>query len=271
MRLALDHLTAVDTLPTDLADIAAATGCGGICLFLQSMSILPRMPPFDLITDTAARRALRARCHDLGLTVDLAYPFTLSARSAPGDFQPALEVAAELGAASVNALLYDRDPVRRLDTFAGFCERAGAVGLKVSVEFYPPSQVKTLREANALIEAAARPGTAGITLDLLHLVRSGGSITDITAVPPDRIFIAQICDGPAVADPKRLATEAAEQRMLPGDGAFDVSGFLRALPATTGLSVEVPQEDQLRQGLTPLDRASAAVAATQAVVEGAGR
>lgn len=271
MRLALDHLTAVDTRPAELAEIAATAGYGGICLFLQSMAVLPRMPRFDLVADAAARRDLRTRCRDLGLTVDLAYPFTLGGRSAPGDFQAALDAAADLGAACVNALLYDRDPVRRLDTFAGFCERAAEVGLKVAVEFYPPSQVRTLRAASALIEAASPPGTAGITLDLLHLVRSGGSVADIADVPSDRIFIAQVCDGPAVADPERLVAEAAEQRMLPGQGAFDVRGFLAALPATARLSAEVPQEDCIRRGLAPLERAAAALAATRAVLEAARR
>lgn len=267
MRLSLDHLTVVDLVPEELALVAAETGCAGICLFLQSMAVLPRMPPFDLIADPAARRRTRARCRDIGIAVDLVYPFTLGARSVPADFLAGFEAAAELGAESVNALLYDRDPGRRADVFAAFCEKADGFGLRVAVEFYPPSQVASLQAAHDLVEGVGRPGRVGITLDLLHLMRSGGVVADIAGLPPASILVAQLCDGPAAVAPDALVLEAAAQRCLPGQGVFDVPGFVAALPGGARVSVEVPREDALADGVSPLARAAAAVAATRAVLE----
>ncbi|SMH37689.1 sugar phosphate isomerase/epimerase family protein [Azospirillum agricola] len=263
MRLSLDHLTVVDTVPEELAVVAAQVGCAGICLFLQSMEVLPRMPRFDLITDRAARRRTHARCRDLGVAVDLVYPFTLNGRSAPDDFLAGLEAAAELGADSVNALLYDRDTNRRADVFAGFCEIADGLDLRVAVEFYPPSQIASLRAARDLVDRVGRPGRVGITLDLLHLMRSGGGVADVAAVPPVSILVAQLCDGPAVVSSEGLILEAATQRRLPGQGVFDVAGFVAALPGGVPVTVEIPREDALVAGLPPIERATAAVAMTR--------
>lgn len=268
MRLALDHLTAVDTLPADLAGIAAAAGCAGVCVFLHAMPVLPRLPDYDLVRNAARRRQTRDRCRELGVAVDLAYPFTLTGRSVPEDFRAALDAAADLGAGCVNALLYDRDPVRRYDVFAAFCDLARNAGLRVAVEFYPPSQVATLQAASALVNAIGRPGEVGITLDLLHLVRSGGTVADVAAVPPWQILVAQLCDGPASVSPDAATAEAATERVLPGQGVFGVPAFVAALPASALVSVEVPQEQAIRQGRTPAERAAAAAAATRAVLAG---
>lgn len=270
MRLSLDHLTAVDMLPPDLARIAAQTGCAGICLFLSSMPVLPRMPQFDLVSDRMARGRTREVCRDLGVAVDLAYPFTLSGRTVPSDFAPALDAAAELGAACVNALLYDREPARRQDNFSSFCALADARGLKVAVEFYPPSQVRTLEAALALVAATGPAEKVGITVDLLHLVRSGGQVEDLARLPSERIRVAQLCDGPKIAKEGGLEEEAASARLLPGEGAFDVAGFIRSVPSSARLTLEVPRENALKRGVPAEIRVLWAVDAARRVIVAAG-
>jgi len=42
--------------------LADETGCQSVCLFLERMEVLPRMPQFALIGDTAERRETRRRC-----------------------------------------------------------------------------------------------------------------------------------------------------------------------------------------------------------------
>ena len=237
--LLLDHLTVVDAAPLELADAAQASGCTGICLFLESMPVLERMPEYSLIADRPARRELRRRLEQDGLTVELAYPFTLTGRSAMDDFRPALDCAADLGARRVNLLVYDRDAARRAENFAAFCALAGQSGLAVVVEFFPASQLCSLADAQALVASPGEVPLTGINVDLLHLMRSGGRVADLAAVAP-AIGFAQIADGPLRVAAEEMAHEASAQRLLAGEGEFDVAGFVAALPDDCPVSVEIP-------------------------------
>ncbi|MBB4613937.1 sugar phosphate isomerase/epimerase family protein [Novosphingobium taihuense] len=239
-RLALDHLTAIDTTPIHLAQTARAVGCDGMCLFMEPMDVLPLMPKFDICGDPVTRAELKSVMRDLGVSLDLAYPFTLTGRTDVAAFATAMECAAELGAGMINALLYDRDPARRLDTFARFCDMADGFGLRVGVEFYPPSQVPSLAAALDLVGQVARPERVGINVDLLHLIRSGGTIGELAAVPAGYVLYGQVADGPALA-PEDPGEEASSERLLCGQGAFDVAGFVRALPEGCPISVEIPR------------------------------
>lgn len=265
MKLSLDHITVADTTPAQLADLAAATGCSGICPFLHSMAVLPAMPDHDMTRDPAAVRATRAALAAGGLTVDLVYPFTLTSRSVVADFIPVLDVAAELGASLANVLCYDRDPVRRAETLVALAELAAPRGIALAIEFYPPSQVRTLAETLAVIDATGDAGI-GVTLDLLHVMRGGDVDASLALLADPRIRIAQLADGAAEMAADRIEWEAGIQRMLPGAGAFDIARFLRALAPGVPISVEAPQQSAIDAGVPPLDRARAAVDATRAVL-----
>ncbi|WP_395397640.1 TIM barrel protein [Novosphingobium sp. BL-8A] len=249
-RLSLDHITAVDATPRQLAEAAAQAGCAGICLFMEPMAVLPAMPPFDLYGDQQARRELAGCLADLGLSLDLAYPFTLTGRSDPASFDAALETAAELGADLVNVLAYDRDPLRRLDIFGRFCDRAARFDLGVVIEFYPPSQIGSLAAALALVGAIDRPGRVGVNVDILHLMRAGGTLAELKAAPAGYILYGQLCDGMLAAG-EDIEHEASRARLLAGEGQFDLAGFVAALPPQTPISVEIPRDHALGQ---PCDR-----------------
>lgn len=239
--LALDHLTAVDAGPMELVSAAAEAGCKAICLFMEPMAVLPEMPAFDLYGDVAARRALKAHMAAEGVGLDLAYPFTLAGRTDVAAFAHALDCAAELEAGLVNALVYDRDETRRFDNFAAFSAMALERGMGVGLEFFPSSQVKSLADALDLAQQVGQPKRVGVNVDLLHLMRSGGSIAELAAAPADFITYAQVADGPAECAPEDRDFEASSARLLVGDGMFDVAGFLQALPAGCPISVEIPR------------------------------
>lgn len=256
-RLALDHITAVDTTPVQLVEVAAATGCAAICLFMQPMDVLPLMPSFDIYGDLAQRRELKAAMRANGVGLDVAYPFTLAGRTDVAAFATAMECAAELEAGLLNALVYDRDPVRRVDTFGRFCDQARDFDLKVGVEFYPVSQIGSLAAALDLVTTVGRPGEVGVNADLLHLMRSGGTLAELAAAPAGTVLYGQIADGPAEA-PGDLDTEASSARLLVGEGAFDIAGFVAALPEGCPLSVEIPRNAAVETETT-LHRARTAV------------
>ncbi len=266
MQLSLDHITVTDTTPAQLAQIAAATGCTGICPFLHSMAVLPAMPEYDLTRDRTTLRETRAVLDDLGLTVDLVYPFTMAGRTVVADFAAALEAGAALGAPLANVLCYDRDPTRRTEKLVELAELAASFGLGLAIEFYPPSQVRTLAATLTEIERTGR-FDIGVTLDLLHVMRGGEAQASMAMMRDPRIRIGQIADGPADIAPEKIEWEAGIQRVLPGEGAFDIASFVRALDPAVPLSVEVPQQAALDAGVPSLDRARGAVEATRARME----
>ncbi len=229
------------------------------------MAVLPAMPDYDLVTDAAERRATKAALAAGGLTVDLVYPFTMASRTVVADFEPALEVAAELGAPFANVLCYDRDPARRGEKLAELADLAARYQIALAIEFYPPSQIRTLGDALAAIEALGRED-AGVTLDLLHIMRGGEAASTMLHLADPRIRFAQLSDGPLEMAPGRIEWEAGLQRQLPGEGSFDIPAFLSALRPGLPVSVEAPQEAAMAAGVSPLERACRAVAATRAVM-----
>jgi len=257
-RLSLDHITVTDTTPAQLAQLAAETGCAGICPFLHSMEVLPAMPEYDLVRDPAARRATRDALAATGVTIDLIYPFTMAGRTVVADFAAALEAGAELGAPLANVLCYDRDPARRTDKLAELADLAASFNIGLAIEFYPPAQVRTLAEALAQIDQTGR-GNIGVTADLLHIVRGGQWEQSLPLLADPRVRIGQIADGPADMPADKIEWEAGIQRLLPGQGAFDIAAFLAALKPGVPISVEVPQQSALESGVPPLQRARAAV------------
>lgn len=244
MHLALDHLTVGDAYPWEMVEIASASGFQGCCVFLESMSVLPNMPGYSLINDRAQRARMRQALGDCGVSLDLAYPFTLTGRSQPSDFEASLNCAAELGACAVNLLVYDRQPERATQSIGRFVEQAGGYGLDVVLEFYPASAIASLERARAVVSETNSP-RLGINADILHLYRSGGTIEEVAAAR-DLIHFAQLADGP-LSPPDDPVFEAAEARMELGQGEFELSAFVEALPPVK-VSVEIP--NKLRLGRT---------------------
>lgn len=259
---ALDHLTVIETTPRELAETASGAGYNRICTFVRSIEGLGG-PSFDLTQDRSEREATRAALEARQITVDVAYPFTISDRSQPGDSEADLACAADLGARMVNLLVFARDPQRIHDETARFCERARAHGLGVALEMVPASTVKTLAQAASLVRDLGEDADIGINLDVLHLYRSGDLPASIIPYI-DEIRYLQLCDGPLKIAVEARRAEASLQRLLPGRGDFalkELTTFLNGIPA----SLEIPDAAAMADGVGPLDRARAARAAARAM------
>ncbi|NLU71019.1 sugar phosphate isomerase/epimerase [Streptomyces sp. HNM0574] len=178
----------------------------------------------------------------------------------------AFRIARLFGAERVNAGLPDgtaeTDLVRE---YARLCARAERDGLLVPLEFMPYGAVTSLAQANRIVEEAGSPN-GGLLVDTWHCHRTGVRPADLAALPPERVLSVQICDAPA-APHQDLRHEARHLRLLPGRGAADISGLLRALggcPRVTGVSVEV-MSDAL-DALPPHTTAALARSAAQGVL-----
>ena len=126
--------------------------------------------------------------------------------------------------------------------FAGVCDRAAEHGLAAAIEFLP--EMTNIPDAAAAMQIVTRAGRAngGICLDCWHHFRGADDDDMLRAIPAGRIFTVQFDDGPAQRTDPDYYTDCTRYREVPGDGDFDLAGFLRLL-AEMGvrlpLSVEV--------------------------------
>jgi sugar phosphate isomerase/epimerase len=244
--LALCHFTMIELEPPALVDVAAGAGFAAVSLMVQ----LPasRGPGYPMLGDTAMRRETKRRLDATGLILVDAATCRLEPESEAGDFAQALETAAYLGAHSVDVNGNDPDPSRLSDRFAALCALAAPYGLRIGLEFMMSTQVKTLGDALALIERSGAVNAA-VTVDALHLARSGGSPADVAALDAGQISYVQLCDGPASAPPEGYAWEAATERMLPGEGELPVHALVEAVAPGVPLGVEAPSQRRRAAGI----------------------
>jgi sugar phosphate isomerase/epimerase len=174
------------------------------------------------------------------------------------EFELGLEVAKALGARAVNVLVFDADAARGEESFARFCERAGAYGLGVTLEMFRKSAVDRLEIARRLLttpspRSGATPPRRGgdeprasLNADVLHLVRCEASPGDLSALRPELIGLMQLSDGKLALHEAMEEVEAREERLIPGEGEFPLREFIAALPPDVPLSLEVPSLSAIR-------------------------
>ncbi|MEP6592493.1 MAG: sugar phosphate isomerase/epimerase family protein [Acidobacteriota bacterium] len=130
----------------------------------------------------------------------------------------------------------------------------------------PPNPfIWTLPETVALAKDSG--ANIGVILDIWHWHHSGGTVADILAAPASRIVHVHLSD--AKAQPPEEVRD--NQRLMPGEGIIDVTGFLQALKKigyAGGVSPEplgrVPAE------MTPEEGARLALETTKAAMTKAG-
>jgi sugar phosphate isomerase/epimerase len=255
---ALDHLTVIETLPAGLVETAAAAGYGRVCSFVRSIDALAG-PAFDLSREPGRMAETLQALAGTGVTIDVAYPFTLSRHTTPDACLRDLEAAAALGARYANLLVYLRDEAAIRDQVGAFSEAARSVGLGVVIEMVPVSAIKSLPQAVAVARAAGPTGAVGVNLDALHLYRSSGSPDDIEGFRDDILYV-QVCDGLRVRPQAEWGREAAEQRLFPGQGEFDLARIL-TLTAGAPASLEIPDAAARAAGASAVQRARSALEA----------
>jgi sugar phosphate isomerase/epimerase len=131
------------------------------------------------------------------------------------------------------------------ERFGEVCDRAAEHGLLVALEFLPWTGIPDLATAWEVVRRAGRDN-GGINLDVWHYERGPSTSAMVRAVPPARIAAVAISDADAevVGD---LIEDTTRHRRLPGDGSFDLVGFVRLLDAagiTAPLVVEILSDEQ---------------------------
>lgn len=257
--ICVSHLTAIDASAEAFIDGAAAAGFEGVGLRV----IPPRHAPTQVIAGDKLRiAALRRRADDQGIRIFEAESFGIDADTQVADFLPALEAAAELGAAYVVSGGIDADEDRLAQRYAELAEAAQGFGLVMAIEFMPIRPMKSLADALRVIGKVRHPN-ARILIDALHLTRSGGTPEDVARVDPALIAYVQLCDAPN--PPLQPLTEESRQgRLYPGEGGLPIRQLMAALPAGIPVSLEAPHAHHAH--LPPAQRLRLAGEATRRFV-----
>ncbi len=156
------------------------------------------------------------------------------------------------------------------EAFAGVCDRAAEHGLAAAIEFLP--EMSNIPDAATAMQIVTRAGRAngGICLDCWHHFRGANDDDMLRAIPVERIFTVQFNDGPRRPVDPDYYTDCTRYRDVPGEGEFDLAGFLGLL-AESGvrlpLSVEVISTDLLQRPAAEVARRLAGT--TRAVVASA--
>ena len=198
-----------------------------------------------MLGDTPMLRETRLRLADTGTCVLDVEVLRLRPDSRMDDALRILDAGARLQARGVLVICNDPEEDRLVERFAGVCEAAGERGLQACLEFMIFSSVKTIADAERVLNRAGHPAGA-ILVDALHLQRSGGTPADVSAIAPERLPYVQLCDGPfqpILPDSAVALTEARTGRLFPGEGELPLAELLGALPAGASLAVEAPVAD----------------------------
>jgi sugar phosphate isomerase/epimerase len=148
----------------------------------------------------------------------------------------------------------DPDEDRLKDSFARLCDLAGKYGLRANIEPMPWVDVSTVAKAKRIVQ-----GTSGAVLvDAIHFYRADNTFDDLKGAP---MRYVQFCDAHPgrPADVQEIIRQARGDRLFPGEGALDLRGLLRALPADLPLSLEIP----IARKMEPFARAKQAIAVTR--------
>lgn len=139
------------------------------------------------------------------------------------------EACAELGGRNVGAVYLENvtfDKRRAAHDFSELCDDAASFGLGVALEFVAFSDISDAATAMEVLRLAGRPN-GGLVVDLWHHIRGSGLGDNalLRALPADRIFTVQFCDGPTYSS-LPLEEETTFHRQMPGDGEMPVASFL---------------------------------------------
>ncbi|MEU2773977.1 TIM barrel protein [Streptomyces sp. NPDC007162] len=191
----------------------------------------------DLLASPLSPREIRARCADLGLSIDLYQPmrdieavpadeFARNLRRARHKFSLMRELGADtvLVCSSVSPLAIDDDDLAAAQ-LARLADLAADSGVRVAYEALAWGRhVSTYDHAWRIVEAAGHPAL-GTCLDSFHILSRRSDPKGIEDIPGEKIFFLQLADAPLLA--MDVLQWSRHYRCFPGQGGFDIAGLVR--------------------------------------------
>jgi 4-hydroxyphenylpyruvate dioxygenase len=240
MRTAIATVCISGTLEDKLL-AASAAGFDGVEIFEP-----------DFVVSPLSAAEVKARCDDLGLSIDLYQPFrdfdSVHPKAVEANLRRAdrkFDVMEQMGTNQVlvcsanypDAVDDDGQIAEQLHRLA---TRAAERGMLISYEALAWSTyVNTYERAWDIVRTADHPAL-GMCIDSFHILSRGSDPAGIENIPADKLFFLQLADAPSMD--MDLLQWSRHYRLFPGQGAFDLPAFLgHVLTAgyTGPLSLEV--------------------------------
>jgi sugar phosphate isomerase/epimerase len=262
--LSLEPLTLPDVGARELIDIADQTGFAATSLILNSPSTT--MPADPIVVDLELRTAALDRLKQARINILNIECFNLCTDADPKSFHAGLACGFEFGARTASTIVWengDRSDV--LAKLARLCDMAREFGIRINLEFMALSKSMNSLDVALDLVRDCRRKNIGLMVDILHLMRTGGTIDRLREVDPELIGGAQLCDGPLSVTEGDMLAEAGGNRLVPGQGEFPVREFIDALPQELIIGVEAPQVSLVGR-MPPLERARQLMLAVQPLV-----
>lgn len=256
-QLCLEPLPVLDVPVAEAIDMAAAAGFAYMSLWVNSPT-----PQFEAPcrVEQHAAPALARRLKDAGISVRNLEVFRVGPGTDISLYAAPLALGAELGARTATAIARNGSS-ETAESLSRLTQLAAGLGIRINVEFLSYRGPTSLSQVVDLVACTGGAGT-GILVDILHLVRTGGSVEEMRALDQELIGHVQLCDGPLAVPAEGLEHESASDRMLPGTGEFPVAAFIEALPAVS-IGLEIPRTSAAFRGLTPKERVATLLETTR--------
>ncbi|MFI5473350.1 bifunctional sugar phosphate isomerase/epimerase/4-hydroxyphenylpyruvate dioxygenase family protein [Streptomyces cacaoi] len=214
---------------TEKLTAAARAGFDGVEIFEN-----------DLLASPLTPEEIRARCADLGLTIDLYQPmrdieavpaeeFARNLRRARHKFELMDRLGADtvLVCSSVSPLAADDDALAA-GHLCQLADLAQDFGIRIAYEALAWGRhVSTYDHAWRIVEAAGHPAL-GTCLDSFHILSRSSDPKDLEGIediPGEKIFFLQLADAPLLG--MDVLQWSRHHRCFPGQGGFDVAGLVK--------------------------------------------
>lgn len=143
-----------------------------------------------------------------------------------------LDLASELGTGRICTVgifdegLYSTDEL--IGGFGQLCDNAAARDMSVTLEPMAFFGMQDFRLAAEVVRGAARPNGA-LLFDSWHFTRTGADRSVLPELAKAGPVDVQVNDGAAEPQGGSVMEDSVNYRMFPGDGDFDLTGYLRAI------------------------------------------
>lgn len=238
-QFSLAQLTVLNTSPPEISRMAAECGYDFVSMRQIYMG-LPGEPDYDLSKNKQLMKETKQVFADTGiklLDIELARIFDgMDVKK----YEPAMEVAAELGGKHVLSSIWTPNKDYYIEKFAELCDLAAQYNLTVELEYVPIASVKTLAETVEVLKAVNKPN-AGLMIDIHHFHRAQDDPNELRKLPAEWFRFAHLCDASAEIpqDNEEMTRILREARDYVGEGGIDVASILNAMPIIP-YSIELP-------------------------------
>jgi sugar phosphate isomerase/epimerase len=261
--LGIEFISVFGLPPVEFVHLAADLGCRYISTSLTGARLESLgYAAFSLRDDARLRQDLRSAMDDRAVSISLGEGMVITPGNDVSGLAGDLDIMAEIGAAQINTLSFDRDRNRTFDQLAMLTEMAAERGLGTAIELAPGATIGDVPTFMAAIEHVGRPELR-LTVDTMHWARAGLAVAELGQVGSEKIGYVQLSDTTHKPRMKSYLQEAMYERLAPGDGELPLAEILGAVPADVVIGLEIPMRSLAESGVGPMDRLRPCVAATR--------